>query len=201
MRKQIEMREPNTHIDELELVQQINLGNHRAFDTLFQCYKERLYRHAYQMIPDTDICNDIIQDVFVAIWTKRKSFTIKSSLFAYLVQSVKNRILDHITHEKVVDRYLESLYDFEKNGKCYTEESVLEQELLATIEKEKTQLPARTREIFELNREQQLSYKEIGQKLNISEKTAKKQVHNALRYLRTKLTTLLFSLILFFSFF
>jgi len=196
---QIEMNNPYKYVEDGELARQISSGNHCAFEELFHRYKERLYGHAYRMIPDTEICNDIIQDIFIAVWTKRRSFIIKTSVVAYLTQAVKNRVLDHISHQKVVEHYLEEIYDFEKNGRCYTEESVLERELITLIDSEKSELPPRTKEIFELNREQQLSYKEIGQLLDISEKTAKKQVHNALRYLRAKLTTLLFSfLILFF---
>ena len=194
----MEMKNQYTGVEDAELAQQIRSGNHRAFEELFHRYKEQLYRHAYLMIPDAEICNDIIQDVFIAIWTKRKSFVIRTSVIAYLTQAVKYRVLDQISHQQVVDRYLEGLYDFEKNGRCYTEESVLERELIALIENEKSELPARTKEIFEMNREQHLSYKEIGQLLDISEKTAKKQVHNALRYLRTKLTTLLFSFLMLF---
>lgn len=182
-----------TYVEDAELTLQINSGDHRAFEELFHRYKERLYRHAYRMIPDNEICNDIIQDVFIAIWTKHKTLVVKTSVTAYLTQAVKYRILDHISHQKVVERYLEEIHDFDKSGRCYTEESVLVRELIALIENEKSELPPRTKEIFEMNREQHLSYKEIGQMLDISEKTAKKQVHNALRYLRTKLTTLLCS--------
>lgn len=192
----MEMKNQYTGVEDAELAQQIRSGNHRAFEELFHRYKERLYRHAYHMIPDAEICNDIIQDVFTAVWTKRKSFFIKTSIVAYLTQAVKHRILDHMSHQKVVERYLEEIYDFNKNGRCYTEESVLVRELVALIENEKSELPPRTKEIFEMNREQHMSYKEIGQMLDISEKTAKKQVHNALRYLRTKLTILLFSFLI-----
>ncbi|PRD56835.1 RNA polymerase sigma factor [Sphingobacterium gobiense] len=189
------MRERGAYSDDVQLVLRINAGDHRAFDELFSRYKEALYRHAYRMIPDTEVCNDIIQDVFLTIWAKHKTWHIKTSAISYLYQAVRNKVLDHISHEKVIDKYLGELADFERNGQCYTEESVLERELLALIEENKSNLPPRTREVFEMNREQQLSYREIGEKLSISETTAKKQVHNALRYLRTKLTALLFSIL------
>ncbi|MCL8000644.1 sigma-70 region 4 domain-containing protein, partial [Brucella sp. 21LCYQ03] len=88
-------------------------------------------------------------------------------------------------HEKVVNRYMSDMLDFQETGHVFTDEHLLEQELLQLIELNKAELPKRTKEIYELNKEQQLSYKEIAQKLSISEHTVKKQVHNALRYLRT----------------
>lgn len=181
-----------TVLDDKELVALINKGEHRAFEELFHRHKEKLYRHAYRMVADTELCNDIIQEVFLAIWAKHGKWIIQTTPLAYLYQAVRNKVLDHISHEKVVARYMNELVDFNEHGQCFTEESILEKELLQLIEEKKAQLPQRTRQIFELNKEQHLSYKEIAQKLAISEKTAKKQVHNALRYLRTKLSTLLF---------
>lgn len=181
-----------------KLVEIINGGDHRAFEELFNRYKEKLYQHAYRMIPDTEICNDIIQDTFLAVWAKHETWTVEDSALPYLYQSVRNKILNHLSRQEVSNRYIDSFQHVVQSGQCYTEEKVLEKELLKLIEAGKSGLAPRTREIFELNREQHLSYKEIGKKLDISEKTAKKQVHNALKYLRSKLTSFLFSLLFYF---
>ncbi|TDQ73683.1 RNA polymerase sigma factor [Sphingobacterium yanglingense] len=183
-----------------ELVNKINKGDHRAFTELVNRYKEKLYRHAYRMIPDTEVCNDIIQDTFLAVWAIHEKWQITDSALPYLYQSVRNKILNHLSREEVSKRYIESFQLLPQQGHCYTEEKILERELLNLIEERKSDLAPRTREIFELNREQHLTYKEIGQKLNISEKTAKKQVHNALKYLRAKLASFLFSLLFLFFF-
>ncbi|MFD2598252.1 RNA polymerase sigma factor [Sphingobacterium corticis] len=185
-----------------ELVVLINKGDSRAFDELFLRHKRTLYRHAYRMIPDTELCNDILQDVFLSLWAKRGKWKLQTTPLAYLYHAIRNKILDHISHEKVVARYMDELIDFGKQGQCFTEDYLLERELLALIEEKKADLPKRTKEIFELNKEQHLTYKEIADKLAISEHTAKKQVHNALRYLRAKLTLLLFfTFLLFFLLF
>lgn len=190
--------QPLKNREDKELVLYINAGDHGAFEELFHRHKQVLYRHAYRMIPDTDVCNDIIQEVFLAIWAKHDSWVIDIAPLAYLYNAVRNKVLDYISHEKVVERYMSEFIYFNENGQCFTEESVLEKELLKLIDEHKTALPPRTREIFELNREQQLSYSEIAKKLSISDKTAKKQVHNALRYLRAKLAALLFFIMLTF---
>ncbi len=187
--------------DDRALVSRINAGDHAAFSELFQHYKSILYVHAYRMIADQEVCNDIIQEVFLKIWQNHQSFHITTSLIAYLFQAVKNKTLDYISHQKVINKYEIEIQSFIDTGICYTEDYLLEKELLASLEFNKAQLPPRTREIFELNKEQHLSYKEIGEKLSISEKTAKKQVHNALRFLRSKFYSLFLSLLLFFLFF
>ncbi|WP_166332859.1 RNA polymerase sigma factor [Sphingobacterium chungjuense] len=183
-------------LDDFALVTLVNGGDQRAFDELFLRHKTALYRHAYRMTGDTELCNDIIQDVFLNIWTRHAQWNVHSTPLAYLYQAVRHRILDHISHEKVVAKYMDELLHFQNEGNCFADEQLLEKDLFALIEEKKQQLPHRTKEIFELNREQHLSYKEIAEKLHISEKTAKKQVHNALRYLRTKLALLLIPIIL-----
>ncbi|GHE28683.1 RNA polymerase sigma factor [Sphingobacterium griseoflavum] len=175
-----------------ELVILINRGDQRAFDELFLRHKEALYIHAYRMVADHELCNDIIQEVFLAVWERRKQWQIQTTPLAYLYRAVRNKILDHISHEQVVTRYMAEMVDFDENGQNFTDDYILEKELLALIEEIKNDLPKRTREIFDLNKTEELSYRDIAQKLDISEHTAKKQVHNALRYLRTRLSSGIF---------
>ena len=68
---------------------------------------------------------------------------------------------------------------------------VRERDLARRIEAEIQSLPPKMRAVFELSRKEHKSYKEISDYLNISDKTVKKQVNNALHILRTKLTSLL----------
>jgi len=180
-----------------ELVLLLTTGDHRAYTEIYNRYVALLYRHAHKVLRDTDACNDVVQDVFLAVWNNRESLRITDSLAAYLYKAIKNRALDLISHQHVVEKYVESIRDFANQGLCITEERIREKELLAIIEAEKAKLPPRTRQVYELNREQELSYREIGERFNVSEKTVKKQVHNALRVIRIKISSLL-TLLFFF---
>ncbi|SEM53077.1 RNA polymerase sigma-70 factor, ECF subfamily [bacterium A37T11] len=173
------------------LVPLLYKGDHEAFTEIYNRYLSLLYRHAYKVLNDSEACNDVVQEVFVTLWAKRESLSLTGTLSAYLYTMVRNRVLDQVSHQQVVEKYIGSIRDFANQGSWTTDERMREKELLAIIEAEKAKLPPRTRELFELNREQNLSYKEIGQQLNISEKTVKKQVHNALKALRIKLSSFL----------
>ena len=63
--------------------------------------------------------------------------------------------------------------------------------MAAIIEREVDALPEKMREIFLLSRDETRSYKEIGEQLDISEKTVRNQVYNALRLLKVKINFLL----------
>jgi len=177
------------------LVSLIKIGDHGAFTEIYSRYGALMYRHAHAVLKDLDACNDLVQDVFLTLWNKRETVHIVT-LSAYLLKAVKNRVLDVISHEQVAEKYVNSIRDFANRGSWTVEENVQARELLAIIEAEKAKLPPRMRQIYELNREQDLSYREIGEQLDISEKTVKKQVHNALRVIRLKISSFL-SLLLF----
>lgn len=176
---------------ETELISLLNEGDHQAFTEIYSRYVELLYRHAHKVLNDTDACNDVVQDVFLMIWARHKTIRILGSLSAYLYKAVKNRVLDYISHQQVAEKYADSIRNFVNQGLWIADDQLREKELLSIIEAEKTKLPPRTRQLYELNREQDLSYKEIAKQLNISEKTVKKQVHNALRTIRLKIGSLL----------
>lgn len=178
------------------LVSLLKLGDHEAFSEIFNRFDTALYRHAYKLLTNADLCNDVVQEVFLTLWDKREALHITGPLSAYLHRAIRNKVLDVISHEQVAEKYIESIRQFADRGLWITDEAVREKELMAIIEAEKAKLPPRMREIYELNREYDLSYREIGEQLAISEKTVKKQVHNALRVIRLKLSSLL-SLLLF----
>lgn len=166
-------------------------GDEYAYTEIFERYKVLLYKHAYRLLGDEDEANDIISDLFLALWQKRGSLNPQVSLSAYLYGSVRNRVFDLMTHQKVIARYLDSIREFITQGHYETDELIRAKELAAIIEWEIAALPPKMREVFELSRSGEFSYKEIGEMLNITEGTVKQQVHNALKTLRLKIHSFL----------
>ena len=158
-----------------------------AFAELYNRYKNPLYLHAYRMLHDEEEAKDIVQEMFSSIWAKREIFAIPISVDAYLYGSIRNRILNFIAHQKVIARYIDSLDHYLEIGIASADEKIREKELIEILKNEFNLLPPRMREVFELSRNQELSYKQIAKKLNISDKTVKKQVSNAIKILRLKI--------------
>ncbi|SDE88318.1 RNA polymerase sigma-70 factor, ECF subfamily [Dyadobacter soli] len=158
-----------------------------AFAEVYRRYKGVLFLHARRILGNDEEAKDVLQELFTALWTRRKSIDLKTSLPAYLYAAVRNRVFDVIAHRKVEEKYIASLATFIEKGEYVTDQQLLEQELSELIEKEIAALPPKMREVFELSRKEDLSYKEIADQLHISDKTVKKQVNNALHILREKL--------------
>ena len=174
-----------------ELIALLGQGNEYAYTEIFERYKVLLYKHAFRLLGDEDEANDVISDLFLALWQKRGSLNPQVSLSSYLYGSVRNRVFDLMDHQKVIARYLDSIRGFIEQGNYETDERVREKELATIIEREIAALPPKMREVFELSRSGEFSYKEIGERLNIREGTVKQQVHNAVKTLRLKIHSFL----------
>lgn len=166
-----------------------------AFKEIYERYFDILYVHAYKRLRDKEEAQDVVQEIFTILWSKRKIISLKSNLPAYLYTAVRNRIFNIISHQKIESSYIQSLQSFIDQGVCQTDHLIRENAFIAIIEKEVAALPPKMQEIFELSRNKYLSHKEIAAELNLSEQTVKKQINNALKILRTKLGLFLFLLL------
>lgn len=180
-----------------ELLSLLREGDSHAYTEIYNRYKGILFIHAYHRLRDRVEAEDTLQEVFTGLWNKRQEITITSSLSGYLYCAVRNRILNYFAHQEVSSRYLNSFRGYLENGEAQTDHRVRENQLKLLIEKEIDSLPAKMREIFILSRKAHLSHKEIAEHLDLSEKTVKNQVNNALKTLRSKLGLFSFLYMLF----
>lgn len=177
-----------------ELAALLKAGDHVAFTEIYHRYKGILYIHALKLLKDEDEAQDVIHELFASLWNRAGDLNLSIPLKAYLYRSVKNRIFDIFSHQKIRTAYVEKFKAVMEEGEWSTDEKIRERELIVAIEEGLQQLPPKMREVFEMSRFCNLSHKEIGKELNISDKTVKTQVHNALRILRLKINSfLLFS--------
>lgn len=177
--------------NDFELAKLLKEGDQYAYTEIFERYKGLLYKHAYRLLSDQEEANDIIQDLFLTLWQKRAGLNLTTSLSSYLYSAVRNRIFDLISHQKVASKYLDSIKAFVEQGDYITDEQIRSNELSRIIEREIASLPPKMRKVFELSRTGDLSYKEIGQQLNISDKTVKQQAYNAVKILKLKINSYL----------
>jgi RNA polymerase sigma-70 factor (ECF subfamily) len=172
---------------DLELAALVANDDDQAFAEIYRRYNSVLFLHAYRMLGDQEEAKDILQELFTTLWLNRKEIKLHTSFSSYLYKALRNRIFDVIAHKKVEQKYISSLAAFIEKGEWLTDQQVREKELTVLIEQEVSLLPPKMREVFEMSRNTDLSYKEIAEELRISDKTVKKQVSNALHILRQKL--------------
>lgn len=171
-----------------ELITLLKGGDGLAFTEIYNRYWAEMYYHTFRMLKDEDSSKDVVQDVFSNLWLKSQSLNAGTRLSGHLYISVRNKVLNLIAQNKVRNDYLSSVAAFITQP---TSEHLFdEREILKLVEEEIRKLPPRMREIFELSRKDNLSHKEIAEKLNLSDQTVKKQVQNALKIIKNKVPIL-----------
>jgi RNA polymerase sigma-70 factor (family 1) len=184
-----------------ELVTLLAKGDKRAYAEIFFRYNKLLYSHAYNKLREREDAKDIVSEVFYALWAKREQSLPEHNLIGYLFVAVRYKIADFLSRKQVRHHYIQSLQTFiDKPQQVNTDHLIRERQLKEIIEEEISALPPRMQEIFRMSRFEQLSHKEIAEKLSLSEQTVKDQVKKALRILRVKLGLVAF-LGLFFKIF
>lgn len=169
--------------DDDTLLSAIYDGDRTAFDILFKRYYAVLCTYACRFVSLED-AEEIVQNLMVNLWEKRASIRISSSLKQYLFRSVYlgslNNISQNETKKRIEKIYYDSIIDNE-----YFDTYQLK-ELNKRISKAVSDLPESYKETFIMHRHDNLSYKEIAEKLNISPKTVDYRIQQALKILRTQ---------------
>ena len=163
------------------LLERLSQNDHLALKEIYDLFWERLYYFAYNILKDETVCDDMVQEIFVGLWEKRHSNTIKN-LGGYLHKSVKFQCLKHIRSNKIAEDYISRFNHIRFLNQ--TEESIYFDELHCILNNSLDQLPDKCREIFRLSRFDQLSNREIAVKLDISIQTVKNQISKALQHIR-----------------
>lgn len=162
-------------------MRRLRLSDERAFDALFRHYSSLVYRFAFGYLKSGPEAEEIVQDCFLKIWEKRAQIHDDVPLKSYLFTLAHNSVLNQLRHQQHRQRF--QLYSATL-APSYAANEADFTELEAVYRNALDQLPPKRREIFELSRQQGLSYPEIARQLNISVKTVEAQMSHALRFMR-----------------
>jgi len=175
-----------------ELSTLLTNGDHRAYEQLYRRYSRLLFNYAMKKLRNEEQAKDIIQEFFTELWAKRETTVFSTNIAGYFFSAINNRIINYFLRENVKLKFVNYVADNLQGVISNTDHLIRENQLMELIEKEIQRLPPKMRVVFEMSRKQHLSYKEIADKLEISESTVENQVSNALFRLRTKLGIVVF---------
>ncbi len=183
----------NNPAEDHSLWQKCRKDDINAFETLFRKYYANLSRYALALVRDAGAAEEIAQDFFSHLWEKRQQLEIKQAVSSYFYQAVRNRCLNHFRRSKRLD-----VLDDGLPLPAVPEPDIAFQDLQQALRQAIAGLPERCREIFLLSREQNLSYREIAEKLHLSIKTVENQISIALEKLRKELQPFLLPVLAWF---
>ncbi|WP_207425019.1 RNA polymerase sigma factor [Pedobacter sp. SYSU D00535] len=172
-------------LDTRDLIAGIISGDKEAFSEFYNRNWEFLYQFAISRLKDTDEAKDVVQEIFVTAWLKKEQLESVENIRAYLLTMVKHETIRKISHALRLQEKITHYHEYVLPSFVLPDDHAAYKELVSILDREIENLPDRQREIYRLNKEQELSIQEIAAQLNLSSQTVKNQLGLAKKRLRT----------------
>lgn len=169
-------------VEDKILLGEIRNRNRKVFEALFYEYYPHLVRYAEGFVFDKQVCEDIVQNLFIYFWENTHRLDIQLSLKSYFYQSVKNRCLNYLRDLHVEDKH--KLLYFEAMLNQDDSSGWVDLEIIKKVQEALAQLPPQMAELFKQKYMFGRKYQEIAQINNISENTVKTQLKRAKQKMR-----------------
>ena len=170
--------------DEDIIIQKLRDGDREIFQYIYNTYSTHLLNFAFRFVADENVCKDLIQETFIALWENKNTTTIKS-LKRYLYTSIKNKCLLHLRHLGIRDKnkmgIIES-YLFDQTDTDVFNDDV-KKEILHAV----NILPKEMKRIFRAKYIHELTVNEIAEDFDLSPNTVATQLKRARKKIREEL--------------
>ncbi len=183
----------NEPLPDQELMEQIQAQQTWAFDQLFERYEVTLHRHVYGIVRDEPAADDLLQEIFLRLWTHSNQWNGQGAVKGWLFRIATNLALNHLRSRRrhpeqpleLPENLLEEddlpdtpgwLVDTTSLGPAAVVEQV---EQAARLQQVLYDLPEEKRELLHLVHQMEFSLREAADELGIPEGTAKSRLHYA----------------------
>lgn len=158
----------------------------RAFGVIYDRYVPQLLNFVGRMLKDSLRAEDVVQNIFVRLYSMRKSLKVDTNLRSFLFVCAKNEVLNLLKSKWVssVDSITPSV---DVQDVSNLEEALIRKEQKRALEDYLSTLPDRRQEIFRMSRFEDMPAKEIASRLELSVRTVEKQLELATKDMRRKL--------------
>lgn len=172
-----------------ELLHRITEGDQGAFDQLFERYRDRLFHYLQKVTKSNETAEEIVLDIFLKIWTGRSILAEIDNFEAFLFRVARNKALDFLRWvQKSRFRQMELWDHIQEMAAAETaDQEVLLAEIHSSVQQAIAQLSPKRKMVFQLSREQELTYEQIGRKLHLSTHTVRNHLAASLQFIRAHL--------------
>lgn len=175
-------------------IELLKKGDEHVFEQIVHSYWKRLNKFAQIYVRDNEIAKELVQDTFLSLWHKRDNLDNNTKLIPYLMVILRNKCINHLKLTKIETMSIDeidtetiykkaNLHVLEDDASTILEAEDLHRVIESTIDS----LPEKTKTIFRLSRIENLSNKEIAERMNLSVKTIEFHITKSLQHLRTHL--------------
>jgi RNA polymerase sigma-70 factor (family 1) len=166
-----------------ELIIRVVQGDEIAFEQLFRQYKNKLYSFILHLSGSATIAEDVLQDVFLKIWRDRNQLTNIDNFNAYLFRMAQNTAINVLRRQSREALLLNEVQRLAPEG-VQGHELLAAREVRTALQQAINNLPPQQRKVYQLGKEQELTYEQIAAALGISTSTVRNHMVQALKSIR-----------------
>lgn len=172
-----------------EIIQQATGGDTRAFRMLVVTHQTFAFRVAFRMIADEQDAEDIVQEVFIKLWSNLKKYRPENRFTTWLYRMVVNQCLDFMKSRKVQQRSRNKNLDEMINHPTTIspDEDLQNRELMKIVHQAAASLPPQQHAVFVLRDLEALSVNEVCEILSMSSGAVKSNLYYARKTLSERL--------------
>jgi RNA polymerase sigma-70 factor (family 1) len=173
--------------NEKELFVLISKGDQAAFTKVFDHYEPRIFPFVLKITRSEMFAEEIVQELFIKLWTNRSAVADIENPRSYIFRMATNRTYNYLKSQArrlVAEERGTDLALLEENS---TEELIDFKQTEETINKAVESLPEQQKKVYILSRRLGMSAEEIAEQMNLSPKTVKNHLTEALRSLKQQL--------------
>jgi len=188
--------------DERELLLLLKQGNEQVFEKIYNLYSPRIFGNIYKMVKSKPAAEEILQDVFIKIWSNRASIDLDKSFRSYLFRIAENKVYDFFRKAARDKKIQAELFVVATEEYEHIEEMIYTKENAFLLQKAIDSLSPQRQQIFRLIKLDNKSYNEVSSQLGISVSTISDHIVKANKAIRefifthNDMTIILFCLLL-----
>ncbi len=172
-------------MDERELLQRFQQGDHLAFREIYHRYKRRVAGNLLRMLKSQDLVEETLQELFVRIWTNREKLDIDQPIKSYLFRIAGNLVRDMFRRAARDKRLQEQLIYAIDQAYSHVEEAVYHSESESELHRVINLLPPKRRKVYVMCKLEAKSYEEVANLLHISQGTVNDHMKKANAFLKS----------------
>lgn len=177
----------DSDFDDQKIMKLLAGGSEIAFTKIFQRYQPKVYNAAFKILKSRDLSDEIVQEVFLKLWTRRIAFPELKSLEAFLYTMAKNLTIDYLRN-RGVEVAAAYKYTIKRNlTDSSIEHAMMDQDYEHLLQQAINKLSPRQKTAYELSRVEGLSHRDIAERLNISVNKVNHHITKAVSSIRENL--------------